>query len=444
MSKEDALLQAVLAEPDADSPRLAYARWLEGHGRPERAEFIRVQVELARLAYDDPQRRLLEEGEHQGWLDGPDSDWLRLLRDRLTEAYPQRCGLELREQALLAEYGEEWAAPLRGLALRHWFRRGFVEEVEVDLEHFLASGRELFGRAPVRQARITTAGDLLTPALTVFSPVAGLAALDLLCNDVGDDGVAALAGSPYLAGLAALNLSGNRVGDRGLQALAGSRRLAGLADVHLGDNRIGPAGAAALAGSPLQAGLAALDLSHNDIGDEAVRALVSGGLARPRLLNLYATGMTPEGMGLLARSPTLSGVKSLDVGGNHFGDEGVRLLAASPGAAGLTTLGLDCSSVRPSGVRALAGSPFLGGLTSLDLDTNYVEDEGAATLAASPRLAGLCRLVLSSCSVGDEGARALADSPYLRGLRLLDMTYNDLTDAGRLVLWEAFGSRVRL
>ncbi len=44
---ERALLAAIIANPDDDQPRLAYADWLEENGQTERAEFIRVQIELA-------------------------------------------------------------------------------------------------------------------------------------------------------------------------------------------------------------------------------------------------------------------------------------------------------------------------------------------------------------------------------------------------------------
>jgi uncharacterized protein (TIGR02996 family) len=42
-----ALYRGILANPHADLPRLVYADWLEENGRAERAEFIRVQIELA-------------------------------------------------------------------------------------------------------------------------------------------------------------------------------------------------------------------------------------------------------------------------------------------------------------------------------------------------------------------------------------------------------------
>lgn len=52
MTDRAALLAAVCADPDDDLPRLAFADWLDDHGDPGRAEFIRLQCELARLPAD--------------------------------------------------------------------------------------------------------------------------------------------------------------------------------------------------------------------------------------------------------------------------------------------------------------------------------------------------------------------------------------------------------
>jgi uncharacterized protein (TIGR02996 family) len=49
MTDRDALWAAVLAAPADDAPRLVYADWLDEHGEPVLAEFIRVQCKLARL-----------------------------------------------------------------------------------------------------------------------------------------------------------------------------------------------------------------------------------------------------------------------------------------------------------------------------------------------------------------------------------------------------------
>ena len=43
----DAFLEAIIAAPGDDTPRLVYADWLEEHGEGERAEFIRVQIVLS-------------------------------------------------------------------------------------------------------------------------------------------------------------------------------------------------------------------------------------------------------------------------------------------------------------------------------------------------------------------------------------------------------------
>src|SRR5262245_64243242 len=97
MTHDDAFLQAVVENPDDDAPRLMYADWLEERGDP-RGEFIRVQVALARSAEDDERR----------------PEWTA------------------REKVLLDLYKSEWTAPLRGLAVACWFRRGFVDEVTLD------------------------------------------------------------------------------------------------------------------------------------------------------------------------------------------------------------------------------------------------------------------------------------------------------------------------
>src|SRR5215472_2671870 len=101
MSHEEGLLQAIIDEPDDDGLRLIYADWLEERGDP-RSEFIRVQVELARLPEYDPRRFELEE----------------------------------REQALLADYEQEWLGALHEQVSGYAFHRGFVEWVNMGAAKF--------------------------------------------------------------------------------------------------------------------------------------------------------------------------------------------------------------------------------------------------------------------------------------------------------------------
>src|SRR5438045_2021478 len=65
MSTESEFLRAIIADPDADAPRLAYAGWLEGSVDAARAEFIRVQCFLAALAEDEREYPPLREREAQ-------------------------------------------------------------------------------------------------------------------------------------------------------------------------------------------------------------------------------------------------------------------------------------------------------------------------------------------------------------------------------------------
>ena len=67
MSEGVAFLRAILDNPDDDGVRLVYADWLEEHGQPERAEFIRVQIALASLPLGDRKRERLTARESELW-----------------------------------------------------------------------------------------------------------------------------------------------------------------------------------------------------------------------------------------------------------------------------------------------------------------------------------------------------------------------------------------
>src|SRR5690242_12658735 len=93
MSDEKALLSAIWAHPHEDTPRLVYADWLQEHGQPERAEFIRVQIELARLG-----------------------EW---------DESPRKTELEKREEVLWKKHAKAWKAGLPKLLQAASFHRGF-------------------------------------------------------------------------------------------------------------------------------------------------------------------------------------------------------------------------------------------------------------------------------------------------------------------------------
>src|SRR5687768_1094845 len=137
MSDRDALLRAIIDNPDDDAPRLVYADWLDEHGDPDLAEFIRLQIEIEAL------RR-------------PDTDldrWRRATIDRhLNRPVPDDFPADLHRYAELARREREldevhrwrWLAPLAGVAdysshLHVTFRRGLAEEVEIATSAFIES-----------------------------------------------------------------------------------------------------------------------------------------------------------------------------------------------------------------------------------------------------------------------------------------------------------------
>jgi uncharacterized protein (TIGR02996 family) len=201
----DAALTVVLDHPEEDAPRLAYADVVADRD-PERAELIRIQVELA--------------------------------RGRRTHTRPASwSSLYRRQLALLHRCGAEWAAPVQGLAVAHDFRRGFVEEVTVEAAVFLARAAELYRRAPIRHLTLRSARGLTGP-LFASPALARLESLSLYKNAIGDEGAAQLADSPHLAGLRWLDLGFNDIGMTGLEAIAASSKLPALGYLGFQGNKV--------------------------------------------------------------------------------------------------------------------------------------------------------------------------------------------------------------
>jgi uncharacterized protein (TIGR02996 family) len=204
MPDESAFVAAVRDAPDEEGPRLVYADWLDEHGDPEsaaRAEFIRLQCALARL----PPR------------------------------HPGRPGLWRRERAIQSKYGMRWGAPLRKWGVLAWgYRLGMVEEVTVAARSLARHIDELFAVAPVRRLKLVQAAGV--GGLTHRPQLAGLEALDVSNNWLGDGEAATLLAVPEWERLAGLDLSGNRLGRSTLVVLATSPHLAGLERLDLRGN----------------------------------------------------------------------------------------------------------------------------------------------------------------------------------------------------------------
>ena len=179
-----AFLADVLAHPGDDAPRLIYADWLDEHagmipcpecrgpvrknppggvcpicfsratvpdGRAARAEFIRVQCELAKT----PDHRRVGRGEDEV-VDNPRFFELHSRARELLKANWPRWdwGLEVvlasDEESLLLRAGQEYQHPVLSL------RRGFVEAVTCTAADWLAHGDAVRQAQPVTRVRLTT------------------------------------------------------------------------------------------------------------------------------------------------------------------------------------------------------------------------------------------------------------------------------------------------
>src|SRR5262249_36066384 len=120
--------QAIRDDPDDASLRLIYADWLDDHGEAERAEFIRLQCDLADgpepLAGDPRSARADDLWRRRGW------DWI--------------------------------GGVVPALADRWEVRRGFVERIDLDPITLAVNAEKLLRAAPLRlvRPRVADAADV--------------------------------------------------------------------------------------------------------------------------------------------------------------------------------------------------------------------------------------------------------------------------------------------
>lgn len=368
MTERDALYAAVLASPADDLPRLVFADWCDDHGEPDRAEFIRVQVELARLPADDPRR-------------GP---------------------LEDREDELLDAGHDRWKVPdIRGV---QGFVRGFVELWDGTAEWLLAAADRLFDQAPIRVVRVRNA-DRYAGRLTRLRGLARVEELDLSGNTlaaggklqrlltdtpldrlrtlrVGNnrlfaDALPQIADSPVARRLTALDLSGNPLSDDGMEALAAATAFAGLRELIVRNNEqsyedsVTAVGGQVLTESTAYHHLRVLDLSGHHIGGDDDAALIA-----------------------ILRAPLVQQLDVLRLAQNDIGDldddPGSWLAGKEPDAAPrLLDLSGPRNAVGPQTAKALAGWAALARGTTVDLRRCRMTARAYAALAASPHRASL-------------------------------------------------------
>lgn len=227
-SDERAFLDAICEQPHDDTARLVYADWLTEQGRSDRAEFVRVEVELARTP--------------------PDTDSAERRRRVLLE----------RRAELLKRHKAAWLAPFAPFAKESSFERGFVQDLEVPAHVFVQNAEKWFALTPLTRVKINTC-------------------FELNWNGHGRTWwTASLLTSPHLSRLESLDLETLHLREADLAELTAQPDVWRLRELLLAWNGIGSAGAAHLASLPQLSGLEALDLRGNNITDTGARAVARG------------------------------------------------------------------------------------------------------------------------------------------------------------------------
>jgi len=218
MSDEAALLAAIIAHPDEDTPRLIYADWLHENGQPERAEFIRLQIEIT-CASDGKQRKQVR---HE-----------RLVRFR----------------ELLVTQGVEWVRPLGVARTRVVFRRGFVEDVHFTDEEILPVSNSAIYREPLYNVSVgvanrvdpntyelldTPPGDAVLQRLAAWLYDGRLRTLRLEHFTLSPHAVRTFVDSPSAKGLRGFDLASCAFPSEVVRIVSEAENLTELSELHLG------------------------------------------------------------------------------------------------------------------------------------------------------------------------------------------------------------------
>lgn len=298
-------LETILDNPGDDGPRLVYADWLEEQGDP-RAEFIRAQLQLARMSDADPEREPL--------LD--------------------------REYELLTAHGDKWRAEIPEFARKACeFRRGFVTQVSIwttwDREygpalsriapveklvlHFVAQQMEEFAQYPELRhlSELAILDDQMEPhdlktLLDSERAVGRLSTLQFMGMGLLDAGARLFSLCHHLNRLNRLELIRCKIGGPGLQEFANDSRIPNLTWLDVSDN---------------DGGTNQLSDHSSSLGNDAFWMLLNSPMMRQlKRLHWNDNGLTSNAIQMLGQCPNVSNLTHLEIAGNHVGDPGMRLL----------------------------------------------------------------------------------------------------------------------
>jgi uncharacterized protein (TIGR02996 family) len=355
----EGFLRAIAEEPWDDTHRLILADWLDERGAEARAEFIRLQVQLAgREPWEVPHEAVL------------------------------------REKHLRLTHGATWHQDLPAYVQ---FARGLALRAEITADN--------------NTARLTEAARVIDLQELVWPPDEYLPTR----FDAAEWG-RLLAWCPALRFVTGLRLRPLLPGDPIIRELVLSPHLTALTRVRFFHVHLNPLGLGTLLASPCMAAPDLLDLRGNTLAQASAETLATWpGLASLTALGLRETHLGEHGLRTLTETPYPPALTRLDLNQTEARIATGAHLAAWPALATLTSLDLSVNLLRDDGVAALAACPRLARLTALNLRDNQVGNAGGRALAESPHLDNLTVLDLSHNRIGLAVRQQLQDRwPFVR------------------------------
>jgi uncharacterized protein (TIGR02996 family) len=373
MPTEEELLCAIDAAPDEDQPRLAHADWLEAHGDPERADYIRRSLSTERDTY-------------YRWVAG-----------------------------LPCVHGMSWEC-----------RRGHPEVVRF---RSLAAFKKGWPLTAGRHVRHVAFSGLRGAKLCDEPALAAITSLEMVGCEAA--AVAAVLRSPHLGPLHHLEAGPFHPDDYSfLPTLAALPMLADLRSLRYACSSDAlPAGPiAALVNSPHVGRLRSLRLSCW-LSAQALRALWQSSLSALAVLEIlcgngWGPGTQPGRLDELGDGSATPNLERFQFTYHLGGSEAGLAVAGATRWNRLRQLDLATAHVGDAGAAALAGAPHLSNLESLTLRYTGISDAGAIALAGAPHLRSLSALDLSRNVIGRAGVAALGRSERLLRLRRLSLQCN--------------------
>ncbi len=447
MSDERALLGAICAHPDEDTPRLAYADWLDEHvgSMPAkqresvrmRAELIRVQCELARLPPDEVD----------------------------VDTATRRVELELRQEALLSDTArrEAWAKPLHPPPSGHEefvpdkgrFVRGFpgfAANPYTVTNGYLTVGEAIFDVSPVHHISCRNIQGESADKFLALRWLRRVRRLSISTHRdtsgwMGAPGASSwresgdgtdvsatekLFAAPGLANLEELELRNWEFGAPG--APVAGRALTALRKLNLWGGRVSGPEAFVRLGELLPSEVRLRDFTLSDcrFGAEELRALAA--LPQLECLERLTLGsrfgevlgqtppLEPEGVQAITSAPFWPHLRSFrdNMGRSGFTADAIHELVSAPPAPALRTLTLPGTNFRMAFVTLLC-SPLLASVTALDLSGTRYGDFFASYVGLTPHLGQLLHLKVNNCEIASKGVKSLASASFAANLVRLEL-----------------------